>query len=202
MGSLAHVRPLRDFFLRPSNYVEQCTDPLVLRFGELVRKIWSPNSFKNCVASHEFVNEVAVASHTRFRIGQRSQATDFLSWLLIRLHQGLTKTVQTHRRDRVSSFGSAGSGGHSPRKHVIAKDGKVKRKKKKKRPTSIIHRTFQGRVETKTQPLIVKSSSEVEASTENETTATVPFLYLSLDLPPMPLFKDTEGGNIIPQEPL
>ena len=26
--------------------------------------------------------------------------------------------------------------------------------------------------------------------------------FLSLDLPPIPLFKDTEGGNIIPQVPL
>jgi hypothetical protein len=32
-----------------------------------------------------------------------------------------------------------------------------------------------------------------------ETTAITPFLFLSLDIPPTPLFKDREGGNIIPQ---
>ena len=28
------------------------------------------------------------------------------------------------------------------------------------------------------------------------------FMYLTLDIPPTPLFKDTQGGNIIPQIPL
>ena len=28
------------------------------------------------------------------------------------------------------------------------------------------------------------------------------FLYLTLDVPPTPLFKDTQGGNIVPQIPL
>eukprot|EP00615_Pteridomonas_danica_P001387 CAMPEP_0114336228 /NCGR_PEP_ID=MMETSP0101-20121206/5568_1 /TAXON_ID=38822 ORGANISM="Pteridomonas danica, Strain PT" /NCGR_SAMPLE_ID=MMETSP0101 /ASSEMBLY_ACC=CAM_ASM_000211 /LENGTH=285 /DNA_ID=CAMNT_0001468083 /DNA_START=806 /DNA_END=1663 /DNA_ORIENTATION=+ len=31
---------------------------------------------------------------------------------------------------------------------------------------------------------------------------TVPFLVLSLEIPPTPLFKDSEGGNVIPQVPL
>ncbi|CAE7363473.1 Usp39, partial [Symbiodinium microadriaticum] len=36
-------------------------------------------------------------------------------------------------------------------------------------------------------------------STENQTT---PFMFLSLDIPPTPLFKDSQGGLIIPQIPL
>jgi hypothetical protein len=33
-------------------------------------------------------------------------------------------------------------------------------------------------------------------------TANVPFLVLSLEIPPTPLFKDSTGGNVIPQVPL
>ena len=55
-----------------------------------------------------------------------------------------------------------------------------------------------GQVQVKTQPLIVKNEAVREAA-EDVTTEKTNFLYLSLDLPPMPLFKDTEGGNIIPQ---
>jgi hypothetical protein len=32
--------------------------------------------------------------------------------------------------------------------------------------------------------------------------ADVPFLVLSLEIPPTPLFKDSQGGNVIPQVPL
>lgn len=44
---LAHIPPLRDFFL--ANNVGKCKSPLVLRFGELIRKMWSPHNFKNTV---------------------------------------------------------------------------------------------------------------------------------------------------------
>jgi hypothetical protein len=47
--ALAHVPPLRDFFLLASNTVGKTRSPLVLRFGELVRKMWSPHNFKNTV---------------------------------------------------------------------------------------------------------------------------------------------------------
>ena len=47
--ALAHIPPLRDFFLLPSNTVGKCKSNLVLRFGELVRKMWSPHNFKNTV---------------------------------------------------------------------------------------------------------------------------------------------------------
>lgn len=45
--ALAHIPPLRDFFL--ANNVGKCKSPLVLRFGELIRKMWSPHNFKNTV---------------------------------------------------------------------------------------------------------------------------------------------------------
>jgi len=170
--ALAHVRPLRDYFLEPKNYVGTTTDPVVLRFGELVRKIWSGSSFKNCVAPHEFVHEVAMASNSRFKVEKRSLVTDFLPWLLQRLHRGLARKT-----------------------------------KKKRKASSVIQSVFKGQVEVKSHPLVVRKSEGdaedvVEALTEDETVERVPFLFLSLDLPPMPLFKDAEAGNVIPSEPL
>ena len=43
---------------------------------------------------------------------------------------------------------------------------------------------------------------ELQTMQWQETTVTVPFLYLSLDIPPTPLFKDSQGGLVIPQIPL
>jgi hypothetical protein len=49
------------------------------------------------------------------------------------------------------------------------------------------------------------SSSEDVTSTSSgweENSKLTPFLYLSLDIPPTPLFKDSQGGLVIPQVPL
>ena len=45
--ALAHVPPLRDFFL--ANKMEKVKSKLVLRFGEIMRKMWSPHNFRNTV---------------------------------------------------------------------------------------------------------------------------------------------------------
>ncbi|CAG8800197.1 22369_t:CDS:10, partial [Dentiscutata erythropus] len=74
----------------------------------------------------------------------------------------------------------------------------------KKRNSSIIHNIFQGEVKVESQPLIVKSDADekdrllFDLNREIETIRT-PFLLLSLDLPPPPLFKDEVEKNIIPQ---
>ena len=61
---LAHVRPLRDFFLDPRNYKDR-PSPLVREFGALLRKIWSRDNFKSVVSPHELVQEVTRASKLR-----------------------------------------------------------------------------------------------------------------------------------------
>ncbi|TMW60496.1 hypothetical protein Poli38472_000538 [Pythium oligandrum] len=166
--ALAHVPPLRDFFLLSSNTVGKSKSSLVLRFGELLRKMWSPHNFKNTISPHEFVQEVSVSSNKRFHVGQQNESVEFLSWLLNELHRGL-------------------GGSH-------------------KRGSSIIHKCFQGLIEVKTTDE-TKLAPEEAADDEKRAlapskTANTPFLMLSLDLPSTPLFKDSQGGNIIPQVPL
>lgn len=60
---------------------------LVHRFGELMRKLWSPRNFKSTVDPHEFVQECVVASGKRFQIGRQVECIDFVSWLLNTLHR-------------------------------------------------------------------------------------------------------------------
>eukprot|EP00750_Incisomonas_marina_P009028 INCI15777.1.p1 GENE.INCI15777.1~~INCI15777.1.p1 ORF type:complete len:358 (+),score=66.93 INCI15777.1:465-1538(+) len=162
--ALTHVKDLRDFFLDPTNYSD-CSDDLVIAFAELVRKVWSPMSFKSSVAPHEFVNWVSRRSKKKFQPGVQSHAIEFLSWLLNNLHIGL--------------------GGS------------------RKKNSSIIYRCFQGQVEVKTTDLIGDVSASQNAKDRREGSEAVvsqnPFLFLSLDLPPTPLFKDSEGGKLIPQ---
>ncbi|EEC46773.1 predicted protein [Phaeodactylum tricornutum CCAP 1055/1] len=166
--ALAHVQPLRDFFLskshnesllsskksqasnRLAHHVAQC-------FGELVRKIWSSKRFKSTVDPHMLIQAIATASKKRFKVGVQAEAGELVAWLLHRLH--------------------VGTGGG------------------RKAGSSIVHKTFQGKEGLK--------MNDQEVLVEIEETATdTHFLQLTLDIPEKPLFRDEDGGLVIPQEPL
>ncbi|KAI0785298.1 hypothetical protein BC629DRAFT_1515992 [Irpex lacteus] len=74
----------------------------------------------------------------------------------------------------------------------------------KKRNSSVIFSTFQGELRMETQQVLVRSSAQESAKPlfdiDREIKATKsPFLFLSVDLPPPPLFQDAVEKNIIPQ---
>lgn len=73
--------------------------------------------------------------------------------------------------------------------------------------SSIIQRTFQGKLRVESQAITAKSDATGDRLRfeESSTIATniSPYLILTLDLPPVPLFRDAvESKNIIPQVPL
>ncbi|KAH8061308.1 alpha-tubulin binding protein [Aureococcus anophagefferens] len=145
--ALAHVAPLRDFFLRPENYAH-CPAPLVHKFGELLRKLWSRDNFKSVISPHELVQEITVASKLRFQIGETSDAADFLGDVRV---ETLSRRTHLTKRDEADVDDTA-------------------------------------------------VSAEAQGWKRDE--RDLPFLYLTLDVPATPLFKDTQGGNIVPQIPL
>jgi U4/U6.U5 tri-snRNP-associated protein 2 len=147
----------------------------VHKFGELLRKLWSKDNFKSVISPHELVQEVTRASKLRFQIGRTSDAAEFLGWFLNELHRDLGGT---------------------------------------RRPgSSVIHEAFQGAVSVETlsrkthltkrdEAGVDDGAATAEAQGWSRDERDLPFLYLTLDIPPTPLFKDTQGGNIIPQIPL
>lgn len=197
--ALAHVPPLRDFFLKLSHQTTtlprkkkgkppHTLSPVVQAFGELIRKMWSDKRFKSHVDPHMLIQAISVASNKKYRVGHQAEAGEFMTWLLNQLHQGL-------------------GGSRKPQ-------------------SSIIHELFQGRVKVTTRQRKVKeeqtqedkddrlgSDEENEVMKEEEpskptavemeeTTTDSHFLQLTLDIPEKPLFRDDEGGLVIPQEPL
>lgn len=115
--ALAHIAPLRDYFLtgslRPDNDGQGAKSTstsatvargsggvsynptlanfseLVRRFAALLRKIWNPRAFKAQVSPHEFLQEVTSASKGRFRLMEQGDPVDLLGWLLNQLHMDL-----------------------------------------------------------------------------------------------------------------
>ena len=73
--------------------------------------------------------------------------------------------------------------------------------------SSPIHKCFQGRLRMESQEITARNDSTGDRlrfeESSNIKTDTHPFLILTLDLPPVPLFRDAvESKNIIPQVPL
>eukprot|EP01135_Chromosphaera_perkinsii_P005279 Nk52_evm5s331 gene=Nk52_evmTU5s331 len=108
--ALAQVQPIRDFFLTtpPLYRLENITvspvfvkaaSPLVVKFGELLRKMWNPGNFKGHVSPQEFVNAVSVSSRRRFVVNQQASVIDFLSWFLNEMDKQLMKIA--HQREKI-----------------------------------------------------------------------------------------------------
>lgn len=193
--SLVHVRPLREFFMDRSKYAASKSG-VVHAFGELVCKLWSPRKFKGSVSPHELMHAVSTASKKRFQIGTQSEAIEFLSWFLNELHRGLGGTRKSGSSivhecfqgevevvtsvvtaKAASSGGDGGSGAAAAAAAVAAAGGE--------------------------SAAATAAAALAAAVAAEPTTARIPFLFLSLELPAVPLFKDShDGKTIIPQVPL
>lgn len=79
-------------------------------------------------------------------------------------------------------------------------------KKPSKKPTSVVHAAFQGQLRIECQEITARSDAAnarlVFSESSTTETQTTPFMILTLDLPPTPLFKSSNKESIIPQIPL
>jgi U4/U6.U5 tri-snRNP-associated protein 2 len=197
--ALAHVPPLRNYFLLDhsesssnSNSNNKLAFQVTRSFAQVVRKLWSRNRFKSTVDPHDLIHVISVASKKRFGVGKQCEAGELMTWLLHQLHVGTGGT--------------------------------------QKQNSSIIYKTFQGKLQVTTkekkrqvvipeQPIEeFESDTDDDAAQDNdsrlqkeaalpeyvleESVTDASFLQLTLDLPDKPLFRDEDGGLVIPQEPL
>ncbi|KAH3764810.1 Peptidase C19, ubiquitin carboxyl-terminal hydrolase 2 [Pelomyxa schiedti] len=91
LQALVHVGPLRNFMIKVDSN-DKANTPLVIRFGELVRKMWSPHNFKGQVSPHELLQAIQSASQKRFKIGTMGDPMQFTQWFLNTLHTDLGGT--------------------------------------------------------------------------------------------------------------
>ena len=166
LHTLAHVEPLRDFFLLMPEDQQQGheTRPLLRHFGELVRKMWSPHNFKSVLSPQELVGAMASAAASsssskgriKIALDGSTDTIDLWSWLLGELLAGAADLDRTQHGE--------------------------------------ISDCLSGIVEvTETKP----GSSSTQPGSKR-----VNFKHLSLALPPAPLFRDAEGGLVIPRVPI
>lgn len=214
--ALSHVQPLRDFFLARSHLDAVVMDKKVgissssstrlamqvtRAFGMLTRKLWSDRRFKSTVDPHVLVQAISAASHKKFRIGQQAEAGELVAWLLHQLHIGTggklrkpgssvihnifqgrvrVTTRQAKRNDGTTS--SRNNGGTNNNSNQAEQDDRL----------------GSGDEADEQEP----SSMDKKEVVVEETSTETHFMQLTLDIPEKPLFRDDDGGLVIPQEPL
>jgi U4/U6.U5 tri-snRNP-associated protein 2 len=88
MHALCAVVPLRDWFLTEDPGDEK----LACAFGELLRKINNPRSFKGITSPHEFVQQVSLSSNNEF-FANAADPFKFLDWFLPTLQAGIRDRI-------------------------------------------------------------------------------------------------------------
>ncbi|GKY96181.1 hypothetical protein MPSEU_000578000 [Mayamaea pseudoterrestris] len=200
--TLAHVPPLRDYFLLSQSPSSSSSNKLANQvteaFAQLVRKLWSRGRFKSTVDPHDLIHAISVASHKKYGVGAQCEAGELMTWMLHQLHVGT-------------------GGTHKPKSSIIYKtfQGKLRVTTKEKK-RKVVHELHQqdvadfentwddndddATIDDMTSPAIPESSLPEYIIQESVTNTH--FLQLTLDLPDKPLFRDGDGGLVIPQEPL
>jgi len=197
--SLCHVRPLRDYFLRCSelslygsvhnvNVQSGEVGCLVLRFGEVVRKVWSGGRFRVALDPQDLVQEVVLLSKGKFVIGRQGNASEFMTWLVNMLHRGILNLMDKKTRKKKKTVIT----------EVFQGTVVVRSITTKKKNAAAAEEFNDSILSSKDKP--EDDAGELEVS---ETDVTTNFLNLTLDIPHKPLFKDDDkGGLVIPQEPI
>jgi U4/U6.U5 tri-snRNP-associated protein 2 len=168
---LAHVSPIRDFFLKGYSGNSE----LARRLGLLIRKLWSARLFKGHVSPHELLQYVAEVSKKRYTPVQQADPFAFMTWLLNTLHRELSRVPKAKTLP--------------PNNLPLAGD-------------PIVFPTFQGKLRVESQKITSRAVPgdrlrfEADTKVDNQYT---PFLSLSLDLPPAPLFKNALDADEIPE---
>ena len=182
--ALCHINPIRNFFLQDNNYKKTCRSSLLDKFGILIRKIWSNHNFKSTISPNEFIHEIITASKGKFSIGKSMDCIDFLRWLLNEIHKDLGNEIDQNkkykRKRENNTNNNSDNNSDNNNNNVISK---------------VIEESFHGIIRITTRPF--KSNYGDDNTVEN--VVELPFSYLGLNLPPIPLFRDTEEDKIIPE---
>lgn len=72
---------------------------LVVRFAELVKKMWNPKNFKGHVSPHELLQAISFTSEKRFKIGEQKDPIQLLTWFLNTYNDHLVESKQTGKKN-------------------------------------------------------------------------------------------------------
>lgn len=197
---LVRVQKLRDYFLTRRDVWQESQSIVVRSFGELVCQMFSSRRFKSSLSAHELIQAISSASSKKFQIGERKDASQFVAWLLFELHKG-----SGGGKKKNSSFIHECFQGEI-RVETTVIELKREYEEDKVGKTSRLGPATSSSFAEPTAPQTRQSDhvgTFTKAQVVTNTVERVPFLFLSLDLPTNPLFKEeSQGETVIPKTTL
>jgi U4/U6.U5 tri-snRNP-associated protein 2 len=184
-------------------------------FGELIRKMWSNKRFKSTVDPHMLVQAISVASKKKFRVGTQAEAGELMVWLLHQLHLGVGGgdsggSRKNNKKSNNSSIIHSTFQGTvqlttrqaKKQKAVTKEQGEDDRAGSDEDDDEELQQN-----DERTRDVAMGNDASAQQQRPSkvvmeETTIETHFLQLTLDIPEKPLFRDEDGGLVIPQEPL
>ena len=182
---------------------------LLPSFTLLMRKLCNTRAFRGHVSPHELLHALSTASNGQYRIDQTADPLQFLSFLINRLD-----------REMKAGAGSAKGSVRGKAETIVREcfQGKVNvsTSKRNRRRSQQSKAEADGDDEKDEKAETRRDDSEDDEDEEKlaedddiahpdkytTTTTLTPFLYLSLSLPPMPLFQSATSQSILPTVPL
>ena len=174
---MCRVKPLRDYCLFYNIMDHNIQNPkhqLVVRFAELVKKIWNPKNFKGHVSPHELLQAISEGSSKRFKSGEQKDPIQLLTWFFNTFSEHLTES------------GKSGNIITSTFQGVI-------------QLSQLIPKNKDANLLSKLSSLKSNADSAVQFEMSNKP---VNFFFLTLELPSIPLFKEQHLLTSIQQIPL
>ena len=144
------------------------------------------------------VQAISVASKKRFTIGKQAEIGEFIAWLLHQLHIGIGGSLRKPGSSII----------HQTFQGVVEITTKQRKPKVDDTP---LDTEFDDRLGSDDEEDDDDNDNDQKENNNNATEPTYifeeqmthsHFLQLTLDIPEKPLFKDADGGLVIPQEPL
>jgi len=175
---------------------------LVQCFGELIRKMWSSKRFKSNVDPHMLIQAISRASKKKFQVGHQSEVGEFMAWFLNQLHAGLGGTRKSGSSIIYRIFQGKIEVTTKQRKSVLGADDGDDDSNKNNRLQNGTNTGGDAVTGMELEDGSGEKSEQkpIDPNTGNKIETT--FLQLTLDIPEKPLFRDDDGGLVIPQEPL
>jgi U4/U6.U5 tri-snRNP-associated protein 2 len=207
---LFRVPKLCAFFLN-RNHWERSSSSVTRAFGELICQAYNPKRFKSTISPHSFLQAVSAVSHKKFQIAVRSDASLFLAWLLEELHGGLvhnTTAVMNMNTSTTSIIHECFRGEihietttlELKREYATGEHNKVEQVGPTRRPPmdDSLKSDFDDHDDDGKQ--YQKLGSGTSEFIKDINHVTIPFSYLSLDLPTKSVFTNEmePGTSIIP----
>ena len=176
--AFSHLEKIRNFFLMFNNNKhfdeKYYLEVFIKRLSELNKKIWNKNNFKDHVNPIEILQILPKISNQQFTLNKQSDVVPFLSWFINVLNN-----------------------------YFINQKAEIKE--------NLIQKYFTGEIQIETYTLIkdrtqvLKMKKKIVKIDGIEYTYDIKktkFYYLTLDLPSIPLFKDSNKKINIPQVPI